>query len=475
MPPQRFKRSNQAFQRLSLNGPFPHRDGRSNISRTRNGKRSRDYLQDEQAEHPPKVACLNGGNHSEREEPQQPTQPVANNSNLSQEQEFVDGPGHIIFIDERGKRCPAICFNKGLLSAVRHTADFRREVNKRKEAIQNTQLELERIKSSIQSPSMEKANRMVEEAIKNREEMEAEIPELVEARQRHEKLMRDNNWDKLRLDSSREMAQLLVERILRSGNLLETPPPKPQVPAEGTQNDAREPAPGPGNKADDVEMSDEPGYVLASPPTPLQPPTDTKEQTSPRQLALRAFRVAAEELTYWQQEFTFMQEDYADELAAERRYHREQYPDSHASTTQTDLDLQCLQKTQYATRKLIGAEEAYESAEQHAEDLGLGDVLADAQARYYGEVYDKFPERTEMSPSMFPVNRSRIEAWMASVPDSAGVIHGDAESVEVDGWDAKPVETFDSISEFASDMYRKKIDKWQELSGRLREGGAQDL
>lgn len=460
--------SSQVLQHSSVGESPPDTDDRSDFLRNTNGKRSLGDLQEGHRETSPKRARLNGDHHSERRESQQPSSPIANIANPNREQDFVDGPGHIVFIDERGKRCPAICFNKLLLSTFRHIAVVSREIKESDGAIQKAQIELEKIESSDQLAGLREAKRAVEEAMRVQEDIEAGIPELIEARRRCKALAQEDKWSKLKLGNSKDIAWFVIEQILDRENLLNIPPFKPQEPVEDTKDQSSNPAPILEMTRDDTQNSNG--------PESLQSPSITEEQITPRQLALRHFRWAMEELDYRKGQFTFMQEEYAQAVEANRRYHREQYPDRPASTTQTDIDLQGLQKAQRATRKVIEAEEAYDRAEQDAEALGLGDILADPHACYYGETHNEFPRRTPHSPSMFPVNRPRIETWMASVPDSAVVDpqrQEDAEPVGGDDWETKSIEMFESVSLVAHDMYRKKIDTWQELSGRLREGKAE--
>lgn len=460
--------SSQILLRRSESEACPYRDDRSDSSRNRNGKRPRDNLREDQVETeaPRKLARLDRDHHSEREESQQPSNAMANTSDAKREQEFVDGPGHIVFIDERGKRCPAICFNKLLLSTFRDIAVFSRDVRQRDKEIQKAKLELERIESSNQSAGIEKAKRIVEE-------IEAGIPDLVEARRRFHSLTQENKWPKLNLEDSREFSRFVIEQILDREHLLNVPSSKPQAPVEDTKEKSSEPA-----LVYDTDRVNVPMADPASSSTGLQSPINTEEHFSPRQLALREFRWAAEELDYCKGRFTFMQEAYAQEVAAERRYHQEQYPERAASTTQTDVDLKTLRKKQKATRRLIEAEEAYDRAEQQVEALGIGDILGDPQAYYCGEIYNDFRPRTPKSPTVLPifsVDRPRIEAWMASVPNSAEADprrQEEAEPVGSDDWEAKSVEMFDSISVVACEMDRKRIAKWQELSGRCGEDEA---
>ena len=480
--------SSESLQRCSPSELFPHQDGQSNFARNVNGKRSRDYVEG-QLETPRKLPRLNHDHRSDRELCQQISNPSISDTNPNQEQGFTTGPGHIVFINEQGKRCPAICFNRGLFNIFKQIAEFTREVREGDKAIQKAQLEFERIKFSTQSADLDEAKRAVSEAIKKQEDIEAGIPGLTEAQRQCDTLTKDNRWSKLKLDNSRAVSQMMIEQILDRENLLNIPPPKlqvraedtkippskPQKPAEDTKNPSREPVPVSGNTVDNTQESNRLESGLASSPTRSRSRAGPEEQITPRQLALRELRFAAEELQYYKEELTFMQEEYAQAIAAERKQRREQYPDRPASTNQTDADLQILQRTQQATRDFIEAEEGFDRAEARAEALGLADILADPHACYYGEVYNEFQPVVEQIVEMSPANRARIEAWMASVPDVAAVVGirtpgDDGGAVEVDDWDAKSVEVFESVSLVACDLSRKKIDKWQEIGACLRGG-----
>lgn len=466
MSQQTSESSSRILQRSSSTEPCSRGDGLSGNSLNINGKRSLHDFQEDQFNAPRKLARLDCDDQREREKSQQPSDPGTTTSNPNLERGFVAGPGHIIFINERGKLCPAICFNGLFLSTFNDTIVSRRAVEEKDGAIQMAKSELERIRSSNESASTEKAKRLVEEALKSQEAIEAGIPGLVEARRQYEALKRERDWYKLRLDNSKELTQLRIEEMLNNENLLNKTSSKSQEPVEATKDSL-------GNSGTVAEKTMEHIPSSDSGSEDRQSPINVKEQITPRQLALRELRFAAEELHYYKDELTFMQEEYPQAVAVERRSRREQYPNRPASATQTDIDLQTLQKTQHATRKVIEAEEGYDRAEAHAEALGLGDILADPHACYYGEVYNDFQERTEKSLAMSAASRVRIEAWMAAVPDVAVVgplppVRDGA--VEVDDWDAKSVEVFESVSLVAYDVYRKKIDRWQELGGRLREG-----
>ena len=463
--------SSQICERPSAYEYSPHTSERSDNSLNMNGKRSRGNLQMDQVETSRKLARLEGDPRGEREESQQPSNPIANTSSPQLEQQFVDGPGHIVFIDEGGKLCPAMCFNKGLVSTFIRIAVMSRELLEKDAGIQKAQFELEKIKSSNQSARMDEAKKKVEEAIKIHEDVEAEIPELVEARRRLNSLTQENKWSKLSLDNTRAAAQFVIDQILNSENLLNIPKPKPKEPVEVNQDHSAKPRPVPEDAVHDIQKPDMPKSSPASSTIGTQSMSDNEEQLTPRQLALRRFRWAGKELDFRKRQFALMQEELAQAVAANERHQGEQQPDRLPSTTQTDNDLKDLRKKQWFTRKVIEAEEEYDRAEQHAEALGLGDMLADPEACYWGEEYNNFLPRSPGSPPVVPGDRARIEAWMASVPDFA-VMNSqrqeDAGSAEVDDWEAKSVEVFDSISLVARDMYRQKIDKWQELSGRMR-------
>lgn len=426
-------------------------------------------------ESPRKFARLDGDHHQERQDSQDSSIPSVNIADPKPEHDFVDGPGHIVFIDEGGKRCPAICFNEMLLREFNDIAVNVRKIREKDKEIRVAQDELEKIISLDQSADIQEAKRTVEEAIANLKHKEARIPELVEAQRRCDSLAEDNKWSKRILEGDRHIAQYMVEGILDRGNLLRIPTSKLEEPVENNKDHSAEPAPFSEKTGHETHKSTEPENNPAPSITRQESPIITELQFTPRQLALRHLRWTREELYNRKEHFDFIQEEYAQEVAAEIRYRQQQYPDRPASTTQTDIDLQCLQQQQGATRELIQAEEDFDRAEQHAQTLGLGDILADPQACYWGEYYNNFPPRTPDSPSMFPVDQPRIEAWMDSVPDFTEADRRrrkDVEAVVGDEWEAKSVGISDSVSLVAYDMYRKKIDRWREIASHIGEGDA---
>ena len=483
----------QILRGSSASGSPPYKNDRSDTPRNINNKRSRDDLGEDQDEVARKVARLDGDRQSEPQEPQhpspesrepshdlqqtsqesqQPLDPVADISNQIQEQEFVDGPGRIIYIDERGKRCPAICFNEMWLNTFTQIALSSRKMREGAGEIEEARLEVKQVESSVQSTALEEAKRMIEEGVKLRKEAEAAVPALVDARIRLEALLMEDTLWKLRLENSRELALVIIESMLNTENLLNVPKPKPQEPPKAVEDHSAKPAPIPETIAHGSQTSDGSGSTWAS--STRSPPLQvvTREQMTPRQLALRDLRLAAQDLDYYRR--VFMQQQDANEYAVYRRSQEERDSDIPASTTRTDFDLKILQNTHRATRLIIEAEEAYDAAEQRALDLDLGSMLDDPDACHYGERFNDFRSRVPLTPdtAVSPVKDVRIEAWMDSVPDSATVNSQENESVDVDDWDSKSLEMFESISQVDTDMYRKKIDQLRQHSERIREGEA---
>ena len=97
-------------------------------------------------------------------------------SNPEREQGFAAGPGHIVFVDERGKSCPALCFNVGLFNTFKDMIENSRDLQQSDKAIQKAELELERLMSSNNSAELVKAKEIVEEALNGQKEIEAGIP-----------------------------------------------------------------------------------------------------------------------------------------------------------------------------------------------------------------------------------------------------------------------------------------------------------
>ena len=282
----------------------------------------------------------------------------------------------------------------------------------------------------------------------------------------------EDTMSKLRLENSRELALIMIESMLINENLLTVPKPKPQEPPKAVEDHSAKPAPVIESIAHGSQTSSGSGSTWASstrsPPLQVVP----REQMTPRQLALRSLRLAAQDLDYYRR--VFMQQQDANEYAAYKRSQREQESYIPTSTTQTDFDLKILQNTQRVTRLVIEAEEAYDAAEQRALNLDLGYMLDDPDACHYGERFNVFRLHVPLTPgdAASPVKDPRIEAWMDSVPDSATVNSQENGSVAVDDWDSKSLEMFESISQVDTDMYRKKIDQLRQHCERIREGEA---
>ena len=485
--------ANQILRGSSASDSAPYKNDRFNIPRNINSKRSRDDVVEDQDEIPRKIARLANDDQSEPQEPehpsqelrqpshdvqqpfqenQQPPDPVANISDPIPEQEFVDGPGRIIYIDERGKRCPAICFNELWFNTFTQTVISRGKMREGAGEIEKARLEVKQIESSVQSTAIGEAKRMIEEGVKLRKEGEAAVPTLAEARSRLETLLMEDTMWKLRLENSKELALIMIESMLIDENLLTVPKPKPQEPPRAVENHLAKPTPVPERIAHGSQASGGSGSTWAS--STRSPPLQvvTRERMTPRQLALRDLRLAAQDVDYYRR--VFIQQQDANEYAAYMRTRKEKESDRPMSTTQTDFDLKILQNMQRATRLIIEAEQAYDAAEQRALVLDLGYMLDDPEACHYGERFNEFRPRIPLTPhtAVSPVKDVRIEVWMDSVPDSATVNSQDNELVDVDGWDSKSLEMFESISQVDTDMYRKKIDQLRKQSERIREGEA---
>ncbi|KAM0803633.1 hypothetical protein BDR22DRAFT_886466 [Usnea florida] len=491
MSPRHSCAASQILRGSSASGSPTYKNDRVDAPRNINGKRSRDDLGEDQDEVPRKVARLDSDD--KLQEPQYPTQdsrqpshdlqqilqescqppdPIADVSNQIQEQEFVDGPGHIIYVDERGKRCPAICFNELWLNTFTNFVINRGKVREGAEEIEKARLEVEQLESSVQSTAIEEAKRMIEDGVRLRKEAEAAVPTLVDARSRLEAILMKDKMSKLRLESSRGLALSIIETMLIDENLLTFPKPKPQEPPKAVENHSAKPAPVPERMAQDSETSGGSGNSWAS--STRSPPLQvtTRERMTPRQLALRDLRLAAQDVDYYRRFFIQLQD--ANEYAAYMRTRGEQESDRPMSTTQTDFDLKILRNTQRVTRLVIEAEQAYDAAEQRALNLDLGYMLDDPEACHYGERFNDFRPPIPRTPhtAVSPVKDVRIEIWMDSVPNSATVDSRENQSVDVDDWDSKSLEVFESISQVDTDMYRKKIDQLREQPERIREGEA---
>lgn len=127
--------------------------------------------------------------------------------------------------------------------------------------------------------------------------------------------------------------------------------------------------------------------------------------------------------------------------------------------SQTDFDLYLLQGKQRLTRNLIQAEQALQNVKAKA--------LSEAVDVQDSEQSSRFPDgksdgyRDSGGRDLDEMIEADFMSWMEGIPDEVETeeVTGD-EHPEVEDWDARRVELWDSISVAATGSCRRRIDRW---------------
>ena len=134
--------------------------------------------------------------------------------------------------------------------------------------------------------------------------------------------------------------------------------------------------------------------------------------------------------------------------------------------TRTGFDHRHIQHVRELTRDLVAAEEEYRSAKAKVKGL---EMLVDKNKGFDADG----GERSD-GPN---TEGARIEVWRRGVvvPECGIEIVGNGESVDLDEWDARPVEMMDSVSVVDRDEYEDEIKEWKKHCELLREEASTGL
>lgn len=164
-------------------------------------------------------------------------------------------------------------------------------------------------------------------------------------------------------------------------------------------------------------------------------------------------------LRTYQARFDDRQVDYRQKLAD---FHRSE---ARFEGTRTHFDHQHIQHVRNLTTDLISAEQGYRAAKAKARAL-------ESPAGFQPDFgYPADGDRRSGDVSTEPnVDRDRIEAWTRGVlPEYDADILEEIEPLDLDDWNARPVEIMDSISAIDRDEYTDEINDWEKHCRALRE------
>lgn len=125
--------------------------------------------------------------------------------------------------------------------------------------------------------------------------------------------------------------------------------------------------------------------------------------------------------------------------------------------TKTDFDLAHLEYGRALTRNLITAERNFNLAKAKAQAAG---VMHDAfQDSHFVDCFDDGYKESMDAEVAAKFDWTAIERWLDGT--SIADYEGSASGVEVDEWDARLDDRFDSVSVLADGIERSRIDQWQ--------------
>ena len=356
---------------------------------------------------------------------------------------YTDGPSRIFLANDGSKDCLALLLTPSLVAALNQTTHDVHELERKDGALERIESELtdltskaDKVLATIRNPRrQDRAEEM---------QLALEILQLKqqEAQERKTQLHLDSAPFETRLKSSRSQSQAIFEEALLEARLLD--PPEPVS------------APLTSDVHDDVDDDDTLAGYYSDAPSAYEGTEPTPEQHMLREARMDVIE-NYEVLRTHQARFDDRRADYERKLAEFRQSERK------CEGTRTLFDHRHVQHVRELTRDLLAAERGYRTAKAKVKALEVPADGFDADADGGGRRGDDFSIETN-------VDRERVEAWRRGVVSDYDVeILGNGESVDLDEWNAKPVEIMDSISMVDRDDYVDEINDWKRHCEVLRE------
>lgn len=250
--------------------------------------------------------------------------------------------------------------------------------------------------------------------------------------------------------------QRIVERAMKEADLL-TDPEIPEMDTLSEESD------------DEKDSNDEKDNI------DNQGPTDENSQTIPseeEQATVDAKRLLCEaELARQKAQFEFdcKEQQYECDL----QEYQTQVATGELGMTRSDFDRHNLLLFRGKTRALIDAEEAFNYAKDHAQELGCFDD-GWGQESYYGDSQCTEPSITSADepedgwrPYMGTATLAKVESWIETLDAS-----NDPKimsTVDVDDWEAEPIGLSDTFSVLDEENFPREIAFWKKIVEQNRE------
>lgn len=357
---------------------------------------------------------------------------------------YTAGPSRIISANDGTKDCLALLLTPNLVAALNQiTHDIL--------ALERKDGALEEIESEITDLSCraDKAKETIRSSKyqERAEEMQLALEILRLKQQEAEERKIHLNIELVPLENSlkfsRAQSQAIFEEALLEACLLD--PPEPASPPVLHDVD------------DDVSSG-----ACSSAPSMYEGTEPTPEQQLLREAHMDVVE-SYDTLRTYQARFEDRQADYEQKLADFQQAEPE------SECTRTHFDHQHIQHVQNLTRDLISAEQGYRTAKAKARVLEVAEDPhgLNADSGYLAYDGDRRSDDVSTEPD---IGRERIETWSRGVlSDQDAEILEDRERLDLDDWNATPVEIMDSISAIDCDEYVDELNDWKEHCRVLRE------
>lgn len=381
-----------------------------------------------------------GNDHVENEMPQQP--------------QFTEGPSRFILANDGSKECVALLVNESFLAKLRDLFRENRDMGALDGPLYHAKKDAKDVEDSVQraQTSLETAESQ-EQANEYEQRIEEEKSELFNIQSWRDELEKERDLVNGKLEVSRSHTQWVLETAMREADLLGPAIPLPAILLRDEEIEcSAEEAVGHGHTIpaqssissvesnhEEIELSDEEGQ---------------------RRVAYDDFVDCLQLMNTVQDDFDNQQNNYRRNLAM----FEEKVEAGILNASRSDFDRRSIQYGQEITRALIDAEEALEQARERAQALG-------AIGSDYGHEFNWGPDYEESWPENKVAEHNAscdwtfVNSWMDTIPDSTS--QADADSVEIDEWDAEEVDVNDSISNLDREEYRQDIERYRRICARL--------
>lgn len=368
---------------------------------------------------------------------------------------YTDGPSRIIFANDGTKPCLAVLLTPSLVAALNQITHDTHELSRRSGT-------LERITSELTDLSSKADN--VDAAMRNpryqdrAEEMQLALEILhlkqQEAKERKNQLHLDLAHFEARLKSSRYHSQAIFEEALREARLLDPSETVVSVPLIPDVDD---------DDGDDDDEDTLAGYYSDA-PSAYEGTEPTPEQHKLREARMDVIG-SYDALRNSQARFDDRHAEYERKLAVFR------HTEAESEDTRTLFDHRYIQHVRGLTRDLMAAEQGYRSVKGMAKAL---EMPVDKNDVFDPDDDERRRDGVITRPD---TEGRRIEVWRRGVvvPERGIEIVGNGERVDLDEWDARPVEIMDSVSVVDRDEYKDEIKEWKKHCDLLREEASTGL